>query len=83
MLEILNFDHFHFMSSYVWYYLNLQVHNGKLVVNGTVKNEDYILEPPSYEMNPIVSNSSFICSNFSLKHHKYTFICYTNMFMFH
>jgi len=33
----------------------LQVRKGHLVVNGVERNEDYILEPPAYEMKPTVS----------------------------
>jgi len=34
----------------------MQVRDGKLFVNDIVQEEDFVLEPMSYEMEPMVSN---------------------------
>ncbi len=36
----------------------LQVLNGKLVVNGLVRSEDFIAEPAAYDMKPYVCISA-------------------------
>ncbi|XP_022852651.1 probable thylakoidal processing peptidase 2, chloroplastic isoform X2 [Olea europaea var. sylvestris] len=38
----------------------LQVHGGKLLVNDIVQNEDFILEPLAYEMDPVLVPEGYV-----------------------
>ncbi|PRQ50703.1 putative signal peptidase I [Rosa chinensis] len=38
----------------------VQVHDEKLLVNGEIQNENYILEPFTYEMEPILIPEGYI-----------------------
>ncbi|KAG5543349.1 hypothetical protein RHGRI_016170 [Rhododendron griersonianum] len=38
----------------------VEVRDGKLLVNGVVKDEDFILEPLAYEMNPIIVPQGYV-----------------------
>ncbi|KAL6207360.1 hypothetical protein ACLB2K_018318 [Fragaria x ananassa] len=38
----------------------VEVHDGKLLVNGVIQNENYILEPLAYEMEPILIPEGYV-----------------------